>query len=114
VEKNDCQNKRVLRGRFCGRCRRKLCPNARSGWIAGGAHSDTFPMVYLPKERLLIEGDAYTPLAPNAKPLATPTANNVNLIENIERHKLVVDRILPLHGRVVPLDDLHTTAGRTK
>jgi glyoxylase-like metal-dependent hydrolase (beta-lactamase superfamily II) len=82
--------------------------------IAGGGHSDTFLMVYLPKEKLLIEGDAYTPLAPNAKPPATPNANNVNLIENIERQKLVVDRILPLHGRVVPFDDLYTTAGRKK
>jgi hypothetical protein len=37
----------------------------------------------------------------------------VNLIENIERLKLPVDRILPLHGRVVPLADLYTTASRT-
>jgi glyoxylase-like metal-dependent hydrolase (beta-lactamase superfamily II) len=81
--------------------------------ITGGPHTETFLMVYLPKERLLIEADAYTPLAPNAKPPATPNANNVNLIENIERQKLAVDRILPLHGRVVPLADLYTTAGRT-
>jgi len=81
--------------------------------ITGGAHSDTFLMVYLPKEKLLIEADAYTPLAPNAKPPATPNVNNVNLIENIERRKLVVERILPLHGRVVPLADLYTTASRT-
>ena len=81
--------------------------------ITGGVHTDTFLMVYLPKERLLIEADAYTPIAPNAKPPATPNANNVNLIENIERQKLAVDRILPLHGRVVPLADLYTTAGRT-
>ena len=82
--------------------------------ITDGGHSDTFQMVYLPKEKLLIEADAYTPLAPNAKPPATPNANNINLIENIERRKLVVDRILPLHGRVVPLDDLYVTAGRKK
>ena len=81
--------------------------------ITGGPHTETFLMVYLPKERLLIEADAYTPIAPNAKPPATPNANNVNLIENIERQKLAVDRILPLHGRVVPLADLYTTAGRT-
>ena len=91
---------------------------ARARWssaaITGGVHTDTFLMVYLPKERLLIEADAYTPLAPDAKPPATPNANNVNLIENIERQKLAVDRILPLHGRVVPLADLYTTgAGRT-
>ena len=78
--------------------------------ITDGGHSDTFQMVYLPREKLLIEADAYTPLAPNAKPPATPNANNVNLIENIERRKLVVERILPLHGRVVPLDELYRTA----
>jgi glyoxylase-like metal-dependent hydrolase (beta-lactamase superfamily II) len=81
--------------------------------IAGGPHNDGMLMVVLPKERLLIEADAYTPLAPGATPPAKPNANNVNLIENIERLGLGVDRILPLHGRVVPLAELYTTAGRT-
>jgi glyoxylase-like metal-dependent hydrolase (beta-lactamase superfamily II) len=80
--------------------------------ISGGPHSDTMLMAWLPKERLLIQADAYTPLPPNTPPPATPNANNVNLIENIERLKLPVDRILPLHGRVVPLAELYTTAGR--
>ena len=31
--------------------------------IAGSGHNDAFAMVYLPKEKILIEGDAYTPLA---------------------------------------------------
>lgn len=81
--------------------------------VANSNHAAAFMMVYLPKERLLIEADAYTPSAPGAKPPAAPNANNVNLIENIERLKLPVDRILPLHGRVVALADLYTTAGRT-
>ena len=80
--------------------------------IKDGVHNDTFLMVYLPKERLLIEADAYTPLPPNAPVPATPNANNVNLVQNIERLKLDVDRILPLHGRVVPLAELHRTIGR--
>ncbi len=82
--------------------------------IAGSIHTDSFLMVYLPKEKLLIEADAYTPLPPNTPPPATPNPNNVNLIDNIERLKLAVDRILPLHGRVVPVGDLYTTAGRAK
>jgi glyoxylase-like metal-dependent hydrolase (beta-lactamase superfamily II) len=80
--------------------------------IAGSIHTDSFLMVYLPKERLLIEADAYTPLPPNTPPPATPNANNVNLIDNIERLKLGIDRILPLHGRVVPLAELYATASR--
>jgi glyoxylase-like metal-dependent hydrolase (beta-lactamase superfamily II) len=81
--------------------------------IGESVHSDTYLMVYLPKERLLIEADAYTPLAPGAKPPSPPNANNVNLIDNIERLKLSIDRILPLHGRVVPLSELYATASRT-
>jgi hypothetical protein len=80
--------------------------------IKDGLHNDAFLMVYLPAEKLLIEADAFTPLAPNAQPPATPNANNVNLIDNIERLKLAVDKILPLHGRVVPLAELYSAASR--
>ena len=80
--------------------------------ITGSVHNDSFLMIYLPKEKLLIEADAYTPLPPNAPPPATPNPLNVNLIDNIERLQLAVDRILPLHGRVVPLAELYATAGR--
>ncbi|MBC5765532.1 MBL fold metallo-hydrolase [Ramlibacter albus] len=80
-------------------------------YIENSVHAQGFNMVWLPKERLLIEADAYTPLAPGAAPPATPNANNVNLYENIQRLKLDVDRILPLHGRVVPLAELRTTIG---
>ena len=81
--------------------------------ITDSVHNDSFLMVYLPKEKLLIEADAYTPLAPTAQPPATPNANHVNLIENIERRNYAVERILPLHGRVVPVADLYTTAKKT-
>jgi len=81
--------------------------------INDSVHNDTFLMVYLPKEKILIEADAYTPLPPNAQPPATPNANNVNLVENIEKKKLAVDKILPLHGRVVPAADLYATAKMT-
>jgi glyoxylase-like metal-dependent hydrolase (beta-lactamase superfamily II) len=80
--------------------------------ITDSVHNDGFLMVHLPAEKVLIEADAYTPLAPNAPPPGTPNANNVNLINNIERLRLQVDRIAPLHGRVVPLADLYTTASR--
>jgi glyoxylase-like metal-dependent hydrolase (beta-lactamase superfamily II) len=81
--------------------------------IADSVHSDSFLMVYLPREKLLIQADAFTPGPPNAPPPAVPNANNLNLIANIERLKLGVDRILPLHGRVVALSELYTATGRT-
>lgn len=78
--------------------------------IKDSIHADTFLMAYLPKEKLLIEADAFTPGAPPATP---PNANNVNLVENIARLKLQVERILPLHGRIVPAAELYRVAGKT-
>ena len=54
------------------------------------------------KEKLLVEVDVYTPLPPNAPPPANPNPN-MNLYENIQRLNLDVNRIVPLHGRVVDL-----------
>ena len=80
--------------------------------ITNSVHSDSFIMVYLPNEKLLIQADAFTPSPPNAPPAPAPNANHLNLIANIERLGLKIDRILPLHGRVVALSELYTTAGK--
>ncbi|PYN22165.1 MAG: MBL fold metallo-hydrolase [Candidatus Rokuibacteriota bacterium] len=79
--------------------------------IAANIHHAGIIMVHLPKEKLLIEADVYTPLAPNAPP---PTAVNptwVSLADNIKRLNLSVDQILALHGRMVPLVELHRGIG---
>jgi len=81
--------------------------------IQGNIHHDGLIMAYLPKEKLLVEADAYTPAAPNAPPPTQPNPFSVNLYENIERLKLTVDQILPLHGRIVPLAELQKAIGRT-
>lgn len=52
-------------------------------------------------------------MPPNAPPPATANANNLNLIENMHKMNLAVDRILPLHGRLVPVSELYTTAKMT-
>lgn len=82
--------------------------------ITGGPHNDSFLMAYLPAEKILIEADAFTPGAANAAPPSPPNANNVNLVDNIERLKLDVERILPLHGRIVPIGELYRVTGRVK
>jgi glyoxylase-like metal-dependent hydrolase (beta-lactamase superfamily II) len=81
--------------------------------ITASPHAESFLMVYLPQERMLIEADAFTPGAPNAPPPATPNPNHLSLIGNIERLGLPVDRIVPLHGRVVPVAELYVAAGKT-
>ncbi len=78
--------------------------------IAGGAHSDTIVMAYLPKEKLLIEADVFTPLPPSSPPPAQANPNHLTLVANLKRLKLSADTILPLHGRVVPLADLYAAA----
>jgi glyoxylase-like metal-dependent hydrolase (beta-lactamase superfamily II) len=81
--------------------------------IQGTVHGDGLIMAYLPKEKLLVEADAYTPGPPNAPPPAQPNPLNVNLYDNVERLKLAVDQILPLHGRKVPLAELQKAIGKT-
>ena len=80
--------------------------------IDDSVHARGFMMVWLPKERLLVEADAYTPAPANTPPPTVANLNNVNLADNIQRLRLDVDRILPLHGRIVPLSELHTFIGR--
>ena len=76
-------------------------------------HARGLLAVWLPREQLLIEADAYTPAAPDAPAPAVPNANHVNLVQNLDRLGLAPKRILPLHGRIVPAADLYTQVGRT-
>jgi glyoxylase-like metal-dependent hydrolase (beta-lactamase superfamily II) len=80
--------------------------------IAGNTHDDGLLMVYLPKERLLSQADTFTPPPANTPPPMPPSPFTLNLVDNLARLGLTVDRLLPLHGRIVPLADLHQAAGR--
>lgn len=80
--------------------------------LQGSIHAEGFLAVHLPAERLLVEADAWTPGPPDAPPPPVPPANAVNLADNIQRLGLVVDRILPLHGRVATVADLQRHIGR--
>jgi glyoxylase-like metal-dependent hydrolase (beta-lactamase superfamily II) len=83
---------------------------AQVHFIEGNPHAQGFMLVWLPRERLLVQADAYTPGAPGSAPPAQANPLHVNLVQNIERLRLDVDRILPLHGRVVPYSELRTAA----
>jgi hypothetical protein len=68
--------------------------------------------VYLPKEKLAIQADAFTPVAANAKYPTPPNPFTVNLSENIARLKLDVAQHMPLHGRIVPAAELNKAIGK--
>jgi len=84
--------------------------------IRGNPHAATLLMVYLPAEKLLIQADVYSPPAANAPAPATPPAYPfaANLVDNIDRLKLEVDRIVPIHGPVVPIADLRSVAAANR
>ena len=75
--------------------------------VRGSLHSASMLIVHLPAERLLIEADLFTPPAPTVT-TPTPQPFAFNLLDNIGRLNLVVDRIIPIHGRVVPLAELQS------
>ncbi|HUQ87179.1 MAG TPA: MBL fold metallo-hydrolase [Vicinamibacterales bacterium] len=71
--------------------------------VAGNPHSDTMLMAYIPRDRLLIEADAFSPGA-QVNPYAA------NLLENIRKRNLRVDKIVPLHGTITPFAELGKVA----
>jgi glyoxylase-like metal-dependent hydrolase (beta-lactamase superfamily II) len=81
--------------------------------IEGSGHNDAFVMVYLPREKILVEADAFTPAAADAPPPTTPNPFTVNLYENIQRLKLDVRQIAALHGpRLTTMADLRAAIGQ--
>jgi hypothetical protein len=75
-------------------------------------HHDGMLMVYLPKEKILLQADAYNPAAqPNAQPPANPSPYTLALLANIERLKLDVSRIIPVH---YPADNRNVTVAEVR
>ena len=71
-------------------------------------------IAYLPKEKILLNADLYSPPAPGTA-AGTPTAANRTLQQNILKLKLAVERHVPIHGRVGTHDEfLKMFAGAPK
>jgi glyoxylase-like metal-dependent hydrolase (beta-lactamase superfamily II) len=61
-------------------------------------HNDGMLLVYLPKEKVLVEADGFNPPAqPLTRTPATLSPYTANLEANIARLKLDVERIIPVH-----------------
>ena len=72
--------------------------------IQGLGHSAGMLIAYLPKEKIVVEGDLYSPPR-GAQAPATPNASNATFYENIKRLNLDIETIAPIHGPVVPMSD---------
>ena len=62
---------------------------------------------YLPKAKVLVEADDYTPYLPQvpAPGGIRPPVFSANLMKKVQRLKLDVTTIAPMHGIVVPFSD---------
>ena len=81
--------------------------------LRGNPHNDAILIAYLPKERLLIEVDVYSPPAGNTPLAPIPRSFAMNLYDNVQRLKLDVDKVVPLHGRIATWTEFLTAIGKS-
>ena len=78
-------------------------------------HHDGMLLVYFPKERVLLEADGYNPQASTATPPTPRSPYTISLYDNIQRLKLNVERIVPVHypadNRPITMAELARWAG---
>jgi glyoxylase-like metal-dependent hydrolase (beta-lactamase superfamily II) len=81
--------------------------------VDGDTHNAGIMMVYLPKEKILVEADDFTPDAPGVPAPSGPRPHIFisNLYKDIQKLKLDPTTVAPLHGVVVPFADLKKEAG---
>ncbi len=77
--------------------------------LEGDTHNSGLMMVYIPKEKILVEADDFSwPAGTRSGPRYH--ANNVTLYRNIQRLKLDVKTLAPIHGEPVALSELQKAA----
>lgn len=82
-------------------------------YINGNDHNGDMILGYLPKQKVLIEADLFTPGAPNGPPPVPLALSFTNeLYDNLQHLHLDVVTIAPLHGRVVPYSDMLKVLGK--
>ena len=82
----------------------------------GSMHHAAIMIVYIPKEKILVEADDFTPDLPE---LAAPSGIRppvfmANLMKQIQTLKLDIATVAPLHGIVVPFSEMQKAASSGK
>jgi hypothetical protein len=78
-----------------------------------GNHSADMLMAYLPKEKILVNADLYSPPQPGAQP-SPPTPGIRTLYQNMVKLKLDAAQHVPIHGRVGTNDEFLRIAGKNQ
>jgi glyoxylase-like metal-dependent hydrolase (beta-lactamase superfamily II) len=73
----------------------------------GNMHNAGMLMAFLPREKILIEADSFNPAnIPNDPPAGL--SNLVQFHDVLQRLRLDVEQIVPIHGRVTTLDEVRS------
>jgi glyoxylase-like metal-dependent hydrolase (beta-lactamase superfamily II) len=75
-------------------------------------HAEGLLVVYIPSEKLLVQADAFHP-RPGAPPLPAPSPLTINMVDNVSRLKLDVQRVLHVHGGVDSYATVLKAGGRS-
>jgi glyoxylase-like metal-dependent hydrolase (beta-lactamase superfamily II) len=80
--------------------------------VRGNPHNDAILMAYLPKQKMLIEADLYLATTGDVPLDAIRRAFAVNLYDNVQRLKLDVAPVVPLHGPMTTWANVVAAIGR--
>lgn len=80
--------------------------------LKGNLHNDGLLVGYLPKEKILMVADAYSGRGIRKTPAKKVSPFTANLWENLERLKLDITTVLPIHGRKVDFVQVKLAAGK--
>jgi glyoxylase-like metal-dependent hydrolase (beta-lactamase superfamily II) len=71
--------------------------------LEGLAHNPNMLIAYLPKEKIVVNADLFSPTPQGPAP--APNASMMTFFQNLQRLKLDVAQHLPIHGRVATADE---------
>jgi glyoxylase-like metal-dependent hydrolase (beta-lactamase superfamily II) len=82
--------------------------------IALAPHVDAMMLVYLPKDKVLVQADINTAIPANAAAPAIPNPWTVQLYDEIQKQKWDVTQVAGIHGGVSTMADLEKAAGKAR